>query len=124
MKMAAPHWCESQMHDHTTRKAAVSARRRTCRGGGRRGRFGCHRHGFGSRSQLRFPTAQKVSEGDFRTKLINNLKPALDKAVTDKKLTADQETAILNRLKTGPLPLWNAHTPKPKPATSATPSAP
>jgi len=52
------------------------------------------------------------------------LKPALDKAVTDKKLTADQETAILNRLKTGPLPLWNAHTPKPKPATSATPSAP
>ena len=68
--------------------------------------------------------ARKVSEADFRTKLIANLKPSLDKAVTDKKLTADQETAILNRLKTGPLPLWNAHTPKkPKPATTATPAA-
>ena len=78
----------------------------------------------GGQSLSQVATAQKVSEGDFRTKLINNLKPALDKAVTDKKLTADQETAILNRLKTGPLPLWNAHTPKPKPATSATPSAP
>jgi len=78
----------------------------------------------GGQSLSQVATAQKVSEADFRSKLINNLKPALDKAVTDKKLTADQETAILNRLKTGPLPLWNAHTPKPKPATSATPSAP
>src|SRR5437016_6220830 len=31
--------------------------------------------------------AKKVSEADFRTKLIANLKPVLDKAVTDKKLT-------------------------------------
>jgi len=78
----------------------------------------------GGQSLSQVATAQKVSEADFRSKLINNLKPALDKAVTDKKLTADQETAILNRLKTGPLPLWNAPTRKPKPATNATPSAP
>src|SRR2546430_7593489 len=78
----------------------------------------------GGQSLSQVATAQKVSEADFRSKLINNLKPALDKAVTDKKLTADQETAILNRLNTGPLPLWNAPTRKPKPATNATPSAP
>jgi hypothetical protein len=65
-------------------------------------------------------TAQKVSEADFRTKLINNLKPTLDKAVTDKKLTADQEKAIVSRLQTGPLPLWSK-VPKHKPATAATP---
>jgi hypothetical protein len=66
--------------------------------------------------------ARKVSEADFRTKLIANLKPSLDKAVTDKKLTADQETTILNRLKTGPLPLWNT-APKHKPTTAASPQA-
>jgi len=66
--------------------------------------------------------ARKVSEADFRTKLIANLKPSLDKAVTDKKLTADQETTIVNRLKTGPLPLWNT-APKHKPTTAPSPQA-
>src|SRR4051794_35923428 len=35
--------------------------------------------------------AQKVSEASFRTKLIANLKPLLDKAVTNKRITSTQE---------------------------------
>ncbi len=66
--------------------------------------------------------AQHVSEADFRTRLIANLKPALDQAVTDKKLTAQQETLILQQLQTGEVPLWNAPTHKPKPAPTATPA--
>jgi hypothetical protein len=49
-----------------------------------------------------------VTEDEFRAKLIANLKPLLDKAVTGKKLTSAQEQAILQRLQTGPLPFWNA----------------
>ena len=64
--------------------------------------------------------AQHVSEADFRTKLVNNLKPVLDKAVTDKKLTADQEQKIITALRTGPLPLWNTHVKHPKPTPTAT----
>jgi hypothetical protein len=65
--------------------------------------------------------AQHVSEADFRTKLIANLKPALDQAVTDKKLTAAQEQTIINRLQTGPLPLWNVPAKHRKPAATASP---
>jgi len=64
---------------------------------------------------------QKVSEAAFRTKMIANLKPVLDKAVTDKKITAAQEQAIVSRLQTGPLPLWN-RAEKRKPTPTATPS--
>jgi len=67
--------------------------------------------------------AQKVSEADFRTKLIAGLKPALDKAVADKRITSTQEQAILDRLKTGKLPLWDRHAHrKPVPPPSATTS--
>jgi hypothetical protein len=67
--------------------------------------------------------AQHVTEADFRTKVIAGLTPALDKAVTDKKITAAQEQEILTRLQTAPLPLWNtAAKPRPKPGTTATPS--
>jgi hypothetical protein len=66
--------------------------------------------------------AQKVSEADFRSKLITNLQPALDAAVTNKQLTAAQEQAIVNALKTGKLPLWDKPLPH-KPAATATPSA-
>jgi hypothetical protein len=66
--------------------------------------------------------AKKVSESDFRTRLIANLKPVLDKAVTNKRITSAQENTILDRLKTGPLPLWNRAR-NPKPAPAATPSA-
>jgi hypothetical protein len=70
--------------------------------------------------------AQHVSEADFRTKLIAGLKPALDQAVSDKKITSAQEQAIINRLQTGPLPLWNLPAHKPRsaaPATSPSPKA-
>ena len=76
----------------------------------------------GGQSLSQVASARKVSEADFRTKLIANLTPSLDKAVTDKKLTGDQETTILNRLKTGPLPLWNT-APKHKPTTAPSPQA-
>lgn len=67
---------------------------------------------------------QKVSEADFRTKLIANLTPALDQAVKDKKITAAQEQTIISRLQTGPLPLWNLPARKPKTTapTTASPS--
>jgi len=66
--------------------------------------------------------AQKVSEATFRTKLIANLKPALDKAVANKTITSTQEQAILTRLQSGQLPLWDRAM-KRKPAPAATPSA-
>jgi len=66
--------------------------------------------------------AQKVSEADFRTRLIAKLKPVLDQAVSDKKITSAQEQAIVNRLQTGPLPLWNRPE-KHKPTPAATPSS-
>lgn len=69
-------------------------------------------------------SAQNVSEADFRTKLIANLKPALDQAVTDKKITAAQEQALVNRLQTGPLPLWNLPVRKPKPTAPTAPASP
>jgi len=66
-------------------------------------------------------TAQHVSEADFRTRVIAKLKPVLDAAVTNKKLTAAREQAIIKRLQTGPIPLWNK--PVHKPATTAPTSA-
>jgi hypothetical protein len=62
--------------------------------------------------------AQHVSEADFRTKLIANLRPALDRAVADKRISSAQEQTIINRLQTGPLPLWNAAIKRPKPGAS------
>lgn len=65
--------------------------------------------------------AQHVTEAQFRERLIAKLKPVLDAAVTNKKLTPAREQAIIKRLQTGPIPLWNkpmrsgsgAVTPKP-----------
>jgi len=70
--------------------------------------------------------AQHVSEADFRTKLIAGLKPALDQAVSQKKITSAQETLILQRLQTGALPLWSLPARKPRataPATTPSPKA-
>jgi hypothetical protein len=68
--------------------------------------------------------SKNISESDFRTKLAANLKPVLDQAVANKKLTAAQEQRLLDRLKTGPLPLWNraarTATPTPTPSTTTT----
>ena len=65
--------------------------------------------------------AQHVSEADFRTKLIAGLKPTLDQAVSNKRITAPQEQAILNQLQTGTLPLWNLPARQPKPSPAAAP---
>jgi hypothetical protein len=65
--------------------------------------------------------AQHVSEADFRTKVIANLKPTLDKAVTNKTITAAQEQTLLKQLQTGPLPLWNPPVKHTKPTPAATP---
>ncbi len=77
----------------------------------------------GGQSLSQVAAAQHVSEADFRTRLIANLKPALDQAVTDKKLTSAQEQMIINRLQTGALPLWNQPAMHQKPAATASPSA-
>src|SRR6266567_117384 len=62
-----------------------------------------------------------VTEAQFRSKLIAGLKPALDKAVTDKKITSAQEQKILTALQTGPIPFWDK--PMRKPAVAVSPGA-
>src|SRR5213075_2429827 len=41
--------------------------------------------------------AKNVSEASFRSKLVASLKPALDRAVTNKRITSTQEQAIITR---------------------------
>jgi hypothetical protein len=67
--------------------------------------------------------AQHVTEAQFRERVIAKLKPVLDAAVTNKKLTPAREQAIIKRLQTGPMPLWDkpAHKPGATPAAT-TPS--
>jgi hypothetical protein len=75
-----------------------------------------------SLSQIAAAKNPPVTEAQFRTNLIAKLKPLLDTAVTNKKLTATQEAAILQRLQTGPIPYWNAPI-KHWPTTPASPKA-
>ena len=72
-------------------------------------------------SQIAAAQNPPVTEAQFRTKLIANLKPLLDAAVTNQKLTSAQEQQILSRLQTGPIPFWAK--PMRKPAAAASPSA-
>ena len=65
---------------------------------------------------------RKVSEVQFRKGLITNLTPVLDAAVTNHKLTSQQEQAIIKRLQTGSIPLWNK--PMRKAAISVAPASP
>jgi hypothetical protein len=65
--------------------------------------------------------AQSVTEAQFRGRLIAKLTPVLDAAVTNKKLTPAQEQAIIKRLQTGPIPLWNK--PVHKAAVGPTPAS-
>jgi hypothetical protein len=60
--------------------------------------------------------AQHVTEAQFRARLIARLTPVLDAAVTNKQLTPAREQAIIKRLQTGPIPLWN------KPLRTGTPA--
>ncbi len=66
--------------------------------------------------------AQKVTEVQFRERLVAQLKPVLDAAVTNKKLTPAREQAIIKRLQTGAIPLWNTPR-KPRAAVSPAPAA-
>lgn len=66
--------------------------------------------------------AQHVSEADFRTRLIANLKPVLDQAVTNKTITSAQEQTLLNNLQAGPIPLWNAPMKRAKPSPTPSPA--
>ena len=59
-------------------------------------------------SQIAAAKNPPVTEAQFRANLIAKLKPLLDTAVKDNKLTATQEQAILDRLQTAPIPYWNA----------------
>lgn len=76
----------------------------------------------GGQSLSQVAAAKNVSEADFRTRLIANLQPALDTAVKNGKLTSAQEQMIVNRLKTGPLPLWNRPERPAAPGAAATPT--
>jgi hypothetical protein len=58
-------------------------------------------------SQIAAAQTPPVTQDQFRARLIANLKPMLDQAVADKKLTSDQEQKILQRLQTGPIPFWD-----------------
>jgi hypothetical protein len=68
--------------------------------------------------------AQNVTEAQFRDRLIAKLKPVLDAAVTNKQLTPAPEQAIIKRLQTGTIPLWNRPVRNPTATpTTAVPSA-
>jgi hypothetical protein len=58
-------------------------------------------------SQMASAHNPAISLADFRTALIAKLQPQLDTAVTNKQITSAQEQEIINKLKTGPLPLWD-----------------
>lgn len=75
-----------------------------------------------SLSQIAGAQKPPVTEAQFRTKLIAKLKPLLDTAVTNKQLTATQETAILQHLQTGPIPFWNKPVTHKKPTPTASPA--
>jgi hypothetical protein len=62
-----------------------------------------------------------VTEAQFRSRLIANLKPVLDAMVTNKRITSAQEQKILQGLQTGPIPFWDK--PMHKPAAAASPGA-
>ncbi len=63
-----------------------------------------------------------VTEDQFRSRLIAGLKPQLDKAVADGKITAAQEQKLLTALQTGPIPFWDKPMRKPG-ATNTTAGA-
>ncbi len=74
-------------------------------------------------SQIAAAQTPPVTEAQFRTRLIAQLKPLLDQAVTSGKLSSTQEQTILQRLQTGPIPFWSTplrRQPAPAPANPAT----
>lgn len=73
-----------------------------------------------SLSQIAAAHNPPITEAQFRTKLIAAIKPLLDQAVTNKKLTAAQEQKILKQLQSGPIPMWNKAPKKPSASTPPT----
>jgi hypothetical protein len=74
-------------------------------------------------SQIAAAQNPPVTENTFRSRLIAQLKPRLDTAVTNKKLTQAQEDHILKQLQNGPIPFWSTPIGKrPASAPTATPS--
>jgi len=65
--------------------------------------------------------AHNVTEAQFRAKVLATLKPQLDQAVKDGKLTAAQEQKILERIQNGPIPFWDK-APGHRAATTPSPS--
>ena len=74
-------------------------------------------------SQIAAAQKPAVTEDQFRTRLIANLKPLLDQAVTSGKLTSAQEQQIIQRLQTGPIPFWDKPLKRPAGASPAAPPA-
>ena len=76
-------------------------------------------------------SAQGMDENAFRSKLASVTKADLDQRVKSGAITQNQENATLQRIQSGPLPLWNAAPPhrgfgpkggpSPAPSPSATP---
>lgn len=79
-----------------------------------------------SLSQIAAAQKPPVKEADFRARLIANLKPLLDAAVSNNKMTATDEQSILKKLQTGPIPYWDKapHHKGSAPASSARTSNP
>lgn len=69
--------------------------------------------------------SEGMDETAFRAKLVSVTKGDLDKQVAAGKLTQQQEDAIIQRLQTGPLPLWDTTIKRPSgkaPGATPTPS--
>lgn len=69
--------------------------------------------------------AKGMDEKAFRQKLIEVVKPELDKQKQAGSVTQQQVDAVLKRLESGPLPLWDkplTRPAKPTPTASASPS--
>jgi hypothetical protein len=74
-------------------------------------------------SQIAAAQNPPVTEAQFRDRLIAKLTPLLDAAVTNKQITSTQEQAIIQQLKTGPIPFWDKPMPAPKKRATASPAA-
>lgn len=74
-------------------------------------------------SQIAAAEKPAVTEALFRSRLISNLTPLLDKAVASKKLSAAREKTIIARLQTGTIPFWNKPMAGKAPAATTTPTS-
>ncbi|HEY1455064.1 MAG TPA: hypothetical protein VGG31_01090 [Candidatus Dormibacteraeota bacterium] len=76
----------------------------------------------GGMSLSQVAASKNLTEAQFRTNLIAQVTPLLDAAVKSGKLTTTQEHAVLQRLKTGPIPFWSTGMKHKPAAASPTPA--